>query len=83
MSQFFTDKGASEVDPLTRYGAVLGLAILLTAVNYRGLDFVGKASTLMFVLTMSPFLIMVVVGLAKGELVIINLHSSPRWANAT
>ena len=67
MSQFFPDKGASEVNPLVRYGWVLSLAVVLSAVNYRGLSCVGRASTLMYVLTMSPFLIMVVVGLAKGE----------------
>ena len=67
MSQFFpSDKGASEVNPLARYGACLSLAVILSLINYRGLNYVGKASTLMYMLTMSPFIIMVVVGLAKG-----------------
>ena len=67
MSQFFLDKGASEVNPLARYGTCVGLAFALAAINYRGLSFVGRASTLMYLLTMCPFAIMVVAGLIKGK----------------
>jgi amino acid transporter len=69
VSQFFQDKGTSEVNPLVRYGAILSVAVALTAVNYRGLNTVGRTSILMYVLTMSPFLIMVIVGLSKGGLI--------------
>lgn len=50
-----------------RYGAILSLALTLSAVIYRGLNTVGRTSCFMYLLTMGPFLIMVIVGLSKGE----------------
>ncbi|KAL7481630.1 hypothetical protein ACHAW6_007313 [Cyclotella cf. meneghiniana] len=65
MSQFFADAGQSEVNSLLRYGAILLLALLLAAVNYRGLVLVGRASTLIYIVSMSAFLVMVVIGIPK------------------
>jgi amino acid transporter len=69
ISQFFQDKGTSEVNPFVRYGAILSLAVTLSAVIYRGLNTVGRTSCFMYLLTMGPFLIMVIVGLSKGEFI--------------
>ena len=69
MSQFYPDKGESEVNPLIRYGFMLLLVVLMTLINYRGLNFVGKASTSIYIVSMSAFLVMTVVGLPKGEII--------------
>ena len=37
--------------------------------NYRGLEVVGGASVLIFFLTMAPFVILVIIGIPKGEVV--------------
>ena len=68
MSQFYPDKGESEVNPLIRYGFMLLLVVLMTLVNYRGLDFVGKASISIYIISMSAFLVMTAIGIPKGEL---------------
>lgn len=73
MSQFFADAGQSEVNSLLRYGAILLLALLLAAVNYRGLVLVGRASTLIYIVSMSAFLVMVVIGIPKGKQTLMSL----------
>ena len=65
MSQFYPDKGESEVNPIIRYGFMLLLVLLMTLINYRGLDFVGKASTSIYIVSMSAFLVMVVMGIPQ------------------
>lgn len=65
MSQFYPDKGESEVNPLIRYGFLLLLVVLMTLINYRGLDFVGKASTSIYIISMSAFVVMTVIGIPK------------------
>jgi amino acid transporter len=68
MSQFFADKGASEVDPLIRYSFVLILTLLMALINFRGLDIVGHASTLIYIISMGSFLVMTIIGIPKSEL---------------
>lgn len=65
MSQFYPDKGESEVNPIIRYGFMLLLVLLMTLINYRGLDFVGKASTSIYIVSMSAFFMMVVMGIPQ------------------
>lgn len=65
MSQFYPDKGESEVNPLIRYGFVLLLVLLMTLINYRGLDCVGKGATLMYIISMSAFLVMTILAIPK------------------
>jgi amino acid transporter len=67
MSQFFVDAGQSEVNSLLRYCSMILLALLLTAVNYRGLVLVGRASTLIYIVSMSAFLVMIIIGIPKGK----------------
>lgn len=67
MSQFYSDKGASEVHPFIRYGSMLLLVFLMTLINYRGMDCVGKASISIYVMSMSAFLVMTVIGIPQGK----------------
>lgn len=67
MSQFYSDKGASEVHPFIRYGFMLLLVFLMTLINYRGMDCVGKASISIYVMSMSAFLVMTIIGIPQGE----------------
>ncbi|KAL3803001.1 hypothetical protein HJC23_011624 [Cyclotella cryptica] len=67
MSQFFSDAGQSEVNSLLRYGFIFLLALLLAIVNYRGLVLVGKASTLIYIVSMSAFLVMAIIGFPKVD----------------
>ena len=43
------------------------ISIVLAFVNYRGLDVVGKASVLIFFVSMAPFLLMVIIGIPKVD----------------
>jgi amino acid transporter len=67
MSQFYPHTSSSEIHGLLRYGILFGMTLLLSFVNYRGLDVVGKTSIIIFVLSMSPFVIMIVIGFTKVD----------------
>jgi amino acid transporter len=67
MSQFYPDKGESEVNQLVRYGFILILVILMTLMNYRGLDFVGKSSTFIYIFSMSAFFVMTIIAIPKSK----------------
>ena len=43
------------------------ISIVLAFVNYRGLDVVGKASVLIFFVSMAPFLLLVIIGIPKVD----------------
>lgn len=60
-----------EKDELTtgfgRFFIVSGLSILLTAINYTGLEIVGSSSVVICILSMSPFVIMCLVGIPQVD----------------
>lgn len=66
-SQYFPHMEATDHNVFLRYGILLGITLVLAFVNYRGLEVVGKASVLIFVVSMVPFLLMVLIGIPKGE----------------
>lgn len=54
-----------EINALLRYGILFGITLLLTIVNYRGLEIVGKVLIVLLVISMAPFLIMVIMGIPQ------------------
>ncbi|KAL7552239.1 hypothetical protein ACHAWF_015461 [Thalassiosira exigua] len=53
---------ATDHNLLLRFVILAGITLVLALVNYRGLDIVGKVSTLIFLLAMTPFVLMVIIG---------------------
>ena len=51
------------------YAILATITLLLAYGNYRGLDVVGRIVVVIFFVTMTPFLLMVVMGIPKGELI--------------
>jgi amino acid transporter len=49
----------------TRFGFVTAITICLSMLNYTGLEIVGKASLLVCIIAMSPFIIMTIMGAPK------------------
>ena len=66
-TQFFPHKLDPESNEYMHYGILVGITVVLTLVNYLGLDVVGKASVLMMLVSLAPFLLMVIIGIPKGE----------------
>lgn len=54
-----------DINGLLRYGILVGITLLLTFVNYRGLEIVGKVLILLLVISMAPFFLMVVIGIPQ------------------
>ena len=57
------------------YGILVGITVVLTFVNYRGLEVVGSVSVLIFFLTMAPFVLLVIIGIPKGKNVMMNWYA--------
>ena len=57
------------------YGILVGITVVLTFVNYRGLEVVGSVSVLIFFLTMAPFVLLVFIGIPKGKNVMMNWYA--------
>ena len=55
-------KGEDDVDPVLRFCFLSTASILLGYINWKGLPLVGKMSTWICLVAMSPFLIMMIVG---------------------
>ena len=49
------------------YIILASISVVLAYVNFRGLDVVGKASVLIFFISMAPFFLMVVIGIPKVD----------------
>ena len=64
--QFFPQDSSPENFWLL-YGILTGISVLLTLVNYRGLDVVANATVVIFFLTMVPVVLLVAIGIPKGE----------------
>ncbi len=54
-------------DGFARFAFVSILSILLGLLNYRGLEIVGNASIVVCVIAMSPFIIMIVIGIPQVD----------------
>mmetsp|Transcript_9013 Transcript_9013/g.15347 ORF Transcript_9013/g.15347 Transcript_9013/m.15347 type:complete len:538 (-) Transcript_9013:47-1660(-) len=54
-----------DINALLRYGILVGITLLLTIVNYRGVEIVGKVLLFVLVISMAPFLIMVIMGIPQ------------------
>lgn len=65
--QFFPHMTATDHNIFLRYGILFGITLVLAFVNYRGLDVVGKASVLIFFVSIAPFVLMVCIGIPKGK----------------
>lgn len=65
--QFFPELSSTDHNIFVHWGILAGITLLLTIVNYFGLDVVGKASTLIFFLSMAPFVLMVIMGIPKVD----------------
>ena len=57
------------------YGILVAITVVLTFVNYRGLEVVGSVSVLIFFLTMAPFVLLVIIGIPKGKNVMMNWYA--------
>jgi amino acid transporter len=64
LNQFYPNL-YDEINALLRYGILFGITLLLTIVNYRGLEIVGKVLVFLLVMSMAPFLIMVIMGIPQ------------------
>ena len=49
------------------YGILVVITLVLTYVNFRGLDIVGYSVNILFVISIMPVILMVVLGIPKGE----------------
>mmetsp|Transcript_1673 Transcript_1673/g.3705 ORF Transcript_1673/g.3705 Transcript_1673/m.3705 type:complete len:300 (-) Transcript_1673:561-1460(-) len=65
-SHFFPDISDTDT-PWIQFGISAGIAIALAYINYRGLDVVGKASVLIFFVSIAPFVLMTIIGIPKGK----------------
>ena len=54
-----------DINALVRFGILAGITVLLTAVNYRGVEIVGKVLYVVLLISMTPFLIMVLMGIPQ------------------
>ena len=66
-NQFFPNDADMDHNALVHFGILTGITLLLAFVNYRGLDFVGKTLVLIFIVTVTPFVLLVIIGLPKGK----------------
>ena len=62
---FLTYLTGDSLSGITRFLYVSMLSIALAYLNYLGLEFVGNSSIIICIIAMSPFLIMVIVGIGK------------------
>ncbi|KAL7495724.1 hypothetical protein ACHAWT_004020 [Skeletonema menzelii] len=54
-----------DINGLLRYGILAGITLLLTIVNYRGVEIVGKVLVIVLFISMTPFLVMVIMGIPQ------------------
>jgi len=66
-TQFFPHISDTDSNAFLHYGILVGITVVLVCVNYRGLHVVGKASVLIFFVSMAPFVLMVIIGTPKVD----------------
>jgi amino acid transporter len=49
----------------TRFACIAGITVILSLLNYRGLDIVGNASILVCIIAISPFVLMTIIGIPQ------------------
>eukprot|EP00569_Conticribra_weissflogii_P016220 CAMPEP_0171405060 /NCGR_PEP_ID=MMETSP0880-20121228/15073_1 /TAXON_ID=67004 /ORGANISM="Thalassiosira weissflogii, Strain CCMP1336" /LENGTH=393 /DNA_ID=CAMNT_0011920421 /DNA_START=6 /DNA_END=1184 /DNA_ORIENTATION=- len=68
LHQFYPDLVAEDqLNNLVRWGILSTMTFLLCYVNYRGLEFVGKTTTLIYIIAIAPVLLMVFIGIPQVE----------------
>ncbi|KAL3817263.1 hypothetical protein ACHAXA_007117 [Cyclostephanos tholiformis] len=67
LSQFFPDVQSTDEDVVEHYGIMVCITLAFAYVNYRGLGVVGPAVIVIFFVSMTPFLLMVVIGLPRVD----------------
>ena len=60
-------KGADDVNPILRFFFLSFASCLLGYINWKGLPLVGKMSTWICLIAMSPFIMMIIVGAPKVD----------------
>lgn len=65
--QFFRNDDDDDMDPVIRFAILASTCILLTYINYRGMDLVGDMSLTIFFLSMSPFVVFCLIGMFKVD----------------
>jgi len=65
-SHFFPDSSDTDIQWI-QFGISAGIATVLVYINYRGLEVVGKASVLVFFVSIAPFVLMTIIGISKVD----------------
>mmetsp|Transcript_8229 Transcript_8229/g.22832 ORF Transcript_8229/g.22832 Transcript_8229/m.22832 type:complete len:486 (-) Transcript_8229:39-1496(-) len=60
-------KGQDSVDPILRFAFLAISSTILAYINWKGLPLVGKMSTWICLISMSPFIIMTIVGIPQVQ----------------
>ncbi|KAL7534500.1 hypothetical protein ACHAXR_005916 [Thalassiosira sp. AJA248-18] len=81
-NQFLPEISDTESNAFLHYGILAGITLLLAFVNYRGLDIVGKASVLIFFVSMVPFVLMVIIGIPKGKFFVAIFYRHKRYCSS-
>ena len=66
-NQYFPNVTDTDRNVYLHYGILAGITVTLVYVCYRGLHVVGKASILLFFVSMAPFVLMVIIGIPIGK----------------
>jgi len=56
-----------DLDPLSRYFILLAITSTLLLVNYRGLHVVGNVTIIIFLISIAPFLVMIIIGFPEVD----------------
>jgi hypothetical protein len=67
LTQFFPDAQSTDENVIEHYALLVCFTLAFAYVNYKGLGVVGPLVIVIFFVSMTPFLLMVVIGLPQGE----------------
>lgn len=67
LGQFFPNAEAIDESVIEHYGLLVCFTLIFAYVNYRGLDVVSSLVMIIFFVSMTPFFLMVILGIPKGE----------------
>lgn len=54
-----------ELSPAAHYALIIGIAVLFTYINIKGIEAVGTSTVVLAIITLIPFLILTIMGFAK------------------
>jgi amino acid transporter len=60
-------RGLNKLNPAPRFFILAGTALLLSYINFRGLHIAGKLSVAICIMSMSPFIVMCIMGIPKVD----------------